>query len=128
MAGYISYGHEIKLDGRQTIAATSPSTNARDESTLVQQVLSSQMKKAEQRQYHELFETMFVVKDRACRVIIDSESYNNFVSSDLVEKLELPTKPHPYPYYFKWFNSCGKFKVNRILRIKFSVGSYQVLM
>ncbi len=71
---------------------------ARDESTLVQQVLSSQMEKAEQWQYHELFETKFVVKDRACRTIIDSESCNNFVSSDLVEKLKLPTQPHHHPY------------------------------
>nr|AAX92919.1 retrotransposon protein, putative, Ty3-gypsy sub-class [Oryza sativa Japonica Group] len=50
---------------------------ARDDSTLVQQVLSSQMEKAEQWQYHELFKTKFVVKDRACRTIIDSESCNN---------------------------------------------------
>nr|AAX94821.1 retrotransposon protein, putative, Ty3-gypsy sub-class [Oryza sativa Japonica Group]ABA93184.1 retrotransposon protein, putative, Ty3-gypsy subclass [Oryza sativa Japonica Group] len=112
MAGYISYGHKIKLDGRQTVVATSPSIDARDDSTLVQQVLSSEMEKAEQWQYHELFETKFVVKDRACRTIIDSESCNNFVSSDLVEKLELPTQPHPQPYYIKWFNSCGKFKAS----------------
>ena len=97
---------------------------ARDESTWVQQVLSSQMEKAEQWQYHELFETKFVVKDRACHTIIDSESCNNFVSSDLVEKLELPTQPHPHPYYIKWFNSCGKFKVNRIVRINFSIRNY----
>ena len=82
------------------------------------------MEKAEQWQYHELFETKFVVKDRACRTIIDSESCNNFVSLDLVEKLELPTQPHPHPYYIKWFNSCGKFKVNRIVRINFSIGNY----
>nr|AAP12918.1 retrotransposon protein, putative, Ty3-gypsy sub-class [Oryza sativa Japonica Group]ABF97483.1 retrotransposon protein, putative, Ty3-gypsy subclass [Oryza sativa Japonica Group] len=85
---------------------------ARDESTLVQQVLSSQMEKAEQWQYHELFETKFVVKDRACHAIIDSESCNNSVSSDLVDKLELPTQPHPHPYYIEWFNSCGKFKAS----------------
>nr|AAX96817.1 hypothetical protein LOC_Os11g20400 [Oryza sativa Japonica Group] len=33
-------------------------------------------------------------------------------NSDLVEKLELPTQPHPHPYYIKWFNSCGKFKAS----------------
>nr|CAD40000.3 OSJNBb0052B05.3 [Oryza sativa Japonica Group]CAE75885.1 B1234D02.9 [Oryza sativa Japonica Group] len=65
------------------------------------------MEKAEQWQYHELFETKFVVKDRACRTINDSESCNNFVSSDLVEKLELPTQLHSHPYYIKWFNSCA---------------------
>nr|ABA97710.1 retrotransposon protein, putative, Ty3-gypsy subclass [Oryza sativa Japonica Group] len=85
---------------------------ARDDRTLVQQVLSSQMEKAEQWQYHELFETKFVVKDRTCHSIIDSESCNNFVRSDLVKKLELPTQPHPHPYYIKWFNSCSKFKAS----------------
>ncbi len=98
---------------------------ARDDSTLVQQVLSSQMEKAEQWQYHKLFQTKFVVKDRACRTIIDSESCNNFVSSDFVEKLELPTQPHPHPYYIKWLNSYGKFKVNRIVRVNFSIGNYR---
>nr|AAN09862.1 putative gag-pol polyprotein [Oryza sativa Japonica Group] len=97
---------------------------AHDDSTLVQQVLSSQMEKVEQWLYHELFETKFVVKDRACRTIIVNESCNNFVSLDLVEKLELLTQPNPQPYYIKWFNSCGKFKVNRIVRINFSIGDY----
>nr|ABA92847.2 retrotransposon protein, putative, unclassified [Oryza sativa Japonica Group] len=57
MEGYNTLGYEIKLDGRQTIVATSPSMNARDVSTLVQQVLSSQMEKVEQKQCHNLFQT-----------------------------------------------------------------------
>nr|ABA98081.1 hypothetical protein LOC_Os12g26490 [Oryza sativa Japonica Group] len=32
--------------------------------------------------------------------------------TDLVEKLEWLTQPHPHPYYIKWFNSCGKFKAS----------------
>ena len=46
MAGYISYGHEIKLDGRQTMTATLPSTYACDVSTLVKQVLSERADEA----------------------------------------------------------------------------------
>nr|AAL82670.1 hypothetical protein OJ1004_F02.10 [Oryza sativa Japonica Group]AAM18144.1 Hypothetical protein [Oryza sativa Japonica Group]AAP52738.1 hypothetical protein LOC_Os10g13930 [Oryza sativa Japonica Group] len=30
--------------------------------------------------------------------------------TDLVEKLELPTQPHPHPYYIKWFNSCDNLQ------------------
>ncbi len=82
------------------------------------------MEKAEQKYYHDLFETKYVVKDRACHVIIDSGSCSNIVSSNLVQKLQLPTQPHRNPYYIKEFNSCGKFKVNRIVRVKFLIGSY----
>lgn len=42
----------------------------------------------------------------------------------MVEKLGLTTKQHPRPYYIQWFNSCGKLKVTRIVRIQFSLGSY----
>ena len=76
MEGYNTLGHEIKLDGRQTIVATSPSMNVRDVSTLVQQVLSSQMEKVEQKQCHNLFQTRFVVKKKT------RNSSSGFLGSD----------------------------------------------
>jgi len=33
-----------------------------------------------------------------CDVIIDSESFENVVSNDIVEKLELATKSNSHPY------------------------------
>ncbi len=66
-----------------------------------------------------------MVKHRSCRVIFDSGgSCNNLVSSDLVENLGLPIKPHPHRYYIQLFNSFRKSKLCRIVKIKFSNGSY----
>jgi len=93
-------------------------------SLIVQRVLSMQMEQAEQSQRHNLFQTKFVINNRSCRVIIDGGSCNNLASMDMVEKLGLTTKQHPRPYYIQWFNSCGRLKVTRVVRIHFSLGSY----
>jgi hypothetical protein len=46
------------------------------------------------------------------------------VSSDLVTKLCLTTRPHPYPYHIQWFNDSGKAKVIKNCRVFFSIGAY----
>ena len=45
-----------------------------------------------------LFKTACKVKDIVCKVIIDSGSIDNLVSTDMVEKMELNTTTHPNPY------------------------------
>ena len=49
-----------------------------------------------------LLRTTCKEKDRVCKVIIDSGSTNNLVSTDMVEKLELKTTAHPNPYKVSW--------------------------
>jgi hypothetical protein len=49
-------------------------------------------------QRNSLFRTASRNKDRVCKVIIDSGSTDNLVSTDMVEKLELETNAHPSPY------------------------------
>ena len=70
-----------------------------------QRVLSSQMEKAEQNQFNNLFQIYFVVKEWRCHVLIEGETWNNLASLEMVEKLGLTTKPHPHPYYVQWVNS-----------------------
>jgi hypothetical protein len=41
-------------------------------------------------------------KDRKCKVIMDSGSTDNLVSSEMVEKLELETTKHLSPYKVSW--------------------------
>nr|ABA97521.1 retrotransposon protein, putative, Ty3-gypsy subclass [Oryza sativa Japonica Group] len=69
------------------------------ESLIVQRVLSAQMGKAEQNQWHNLFQTKCVVSKRSCRTIINGGSCRNLVSTEMVTKLALQMKPHPHPYY-----------------------------
>jgi hypothetical protein len=87
----------------------------RYESLIVQRVLSVQMEKAEKNQWHTLFQTKCVIKERSCRVIIDGGSCNNLASSDMVDKLALTTEPHPHPYCIQWLNNSGKEKVTRLV-------------
>jgi hypothetical protein len=49
-----------------------------------------------------LFRTTYKTKDRVCKVIIDSGSTNNLVSTEMVEKLELETITHMKPYKVSW--------------------------
>ena len=82
-------------------------------SIIVQRVLNTQVAQAEKIQRYNLFQTFFVIKDRCARIIIDGGSCNNLVSSDLVKKLCLTTRPHPHPYHIQWLNDSGKAKVTQ---------------
>jgi hypothetical protein len=95
---------------------------------IVQRVLSAQMEQAEQQQRHNLFQTFLVINNWRARVIIDLGSCNNLVSSDLVKKLGLTTRPHPHPhphpYHIQWLNDSGKAKVTQIVWVHFFIGTY----
>jgi hypothetical protein len=88
-------------------------------SVMVQRVLSSQQASSENQQRHNLFQTFFAIENRCARVIIDGGSCNNLVSSDLVKKLGLTTRPRPRPYHIQWFNDSGKVKVTHMVRVHF---------
>jgi hypothetical protein len=49
-----------------------------------------------------LFMTYCKTKDRFCKVIIDSGSTGNLVSTEMVEKLELEKTAHPTSYKVSW--------------------------
>jgi hypothetical protein len=71
-----------------------------------------------------LFHTKGVVEERSIRIIIDGGNCNNLASMEMVEKLSLPTQPHPHPYHIQWLNQGGKLKVTRLVCVHFSLGSY----
>jgi hypothetical protein len=71
-----------------------------------------------------LFHTKGVVQECSIRIIIDGGSCNNLATTEMVEKLSLPTRPHPNPYHIQWLNQGGKLKVTRSVRVHFSMGSY----
>jgi hypothetical protein len=60
-----------------------------------------------------LFRTGFKTKDRVCKVIIDSGSTDNLVSTDMVEKLELETTAHPKPYKVSWLQKGHQVMVTK---------------
>ena len=76
-------------------------------------------------QRENIFHTRCKVKDKVCSMIIDGGSCTNVASATMVEKLGLPTMKHPEPYKLQWLNDCGELKVNRQVKIAFSIGDYE---
>ncbi|WVZ76092.1 hypothetical protein U9M48_024094 [Paspalum notatum var. saurae] len=74
--------------------------------------------------YHEFFLHRFHRPYDDGHSLPQVPSYNNLVSSDLVKKLGLITRPHPHPYHIQWLNDSGKAKVTQTVRVYFSIGSY----
>jgi hypothetical protein len=74
------------------------------ESLVARRALSMQVAQPEQHQHHTLFHTKGIVHERSIHIIIYSGSCNNLANTDLVEKLSLPTRPHPHPYCIQWLN------------------------
>jgi hypothetical protein len=94
------------------------------ESLIMQRVLSTQMERVEQNRRHTLFQTKCVIKEWSCRMIIDGGSFNNLVSSDMVDKLALTIKSHPHPYHIQWLNNSGKAKVTKLVWLNFAISPY----
>jgi hypothetical protein len=53
-------------------------------------------------QRNRLFRTACKTKDRVCKIIVDSGSTYNLVSTEMVEKMDLETIEHPSPYKVLW--------------------------
>jgi hypothetical protein len=53
-------------------------------------------------QRNRLFRTVCKTKDWKCKVIVDTGSTDNLVSTEMVEKQELETIDHPIPYRVSW--------------------------
>jgi hypothetical protein len=53
-------------------------------------------------QRNSLFQTACKTKDRVCKVIVESGSTDNLISTNMVEKLELDTDVYPIPYRVSW--------------------------
>jgi hypothetical protein len=90
----------------------------------VQRALSATASDDDNRQRHNLFNMFLIVKDCHVHTIIDGGSCNNLVNVEVVKKLGLTTRQHPYPYHSQRFNNSGKFKVTKIARLHFSISSY----
>jgi hypothetical protein len=71
-----------------------------------------------------LFRTTCKTKDNKCKVIVDSESTDNLISTEMVEKLELVTTDHPSPYKVSWIQKGHQVSVTKQCLIEFKIGGY----
>jgi hypothetical protein len=98
-----------KKEGGETHIAEAQRQNVEVEdaeggrSLMMRKVLLRLEKEAENPvQRNKLFQTTCKTKERVCKVIMDSGSTNNLVSTEMVEKLELENIVHPSPYRVSW--------------------------
>jgi hypothetical protein len=71
-----------------------------------------------------LFRTACKTKGWACKVIVDSGSTDNLVSTEMVEKLELETTDHPSPYKVSWLQKGHQVNVTKQCLVEFKIGGY----
>ncbi|XP_059067542.1 uncharacterized protein LOC131858346 [Cryptomeria japonica] len=72
-----------------------------------------------------LFWTTCKAKGKVCKVIVDSGSTKNLVSSEMVTKLNLKRFPHPTPYKVSWLNKEQQTIVNEQCLVEFEIGDYK---
>ncbi|XP_013694964.1 uncharacterized protein LOC106399026 [Brassica napus] len=73
-------------------------------------------------QRHNLFHSKCTISGKVCKFIIDSESSENVIAEEVVNKLQLATELHPYPYKLAWLNQKTDLLITRRALISFSVG------
>ena len=71
-----------------------------------------------------VFKTQCMIKDRACKMIIDGCSFTNAISKDVVHALGLSMWRHPQPHHVEWLYNSEKLKITHKVRVKFAVGDY----
>ena len=123
---YISGDDESEHENMEFEEESDGSVEEGNKVTLVsRRVLSAQVKENDQDQRENLFYTRCYVEGVPCSVIIDGGSCTNAVSSTLVTRLNLTTKPHPKPYKLQWLTDCGELKVNKKTLISMTLGKYK---
>jgi hypothetical protein len=75
-------------------------------------LLKSEKEAKEPTHRKSLFRTVFKSRGKCCKVVIDSGSKNNLVSTDMVEKLVLKRTTHPFPYKVSWVKKGHNILVN----------------
>eukprot|EP00253_Pinus_taeda_P032129 PITA_32129 len=72
-----------------------------------------------------LFRTMCKCKGKCCKVVIDSGSTKNLVSTEMVEKLGLTKIAHPTPYKVSWLQKGHQLLVTEQCRVEIQIGTYK---
>jgi hypothetical protein len=72
-----------------------------------------------------LFRTTCKTKGWKCKVIVDSGSTDNLVSTKMVEKLEMKTNKHPSPYKVTWLQKGHRVCVTKQCLVNFKMGEYK---
>ena len=76
-------------------------------------------------QRRSLFRTVCKTKGKCCKLITNSGSSDNLVSTEMVDKLKLKRTIHPEPYRVAWMQIGHQVLVNEQCQVEFQIGNYQ---
>ncbi|XP_010665969.1 uncharacterized protein LOC104883184 [Beta vulgaris subsp. vulgaris] len=93
------------------------------ECLVVRRALSGVADHEESQQREAIFHTRCTIENKVCTLIIDGGSCTNVAAQTMVDKLKLPTSPHPKPYVIQWLNQGKGIQVTHRLLLSFSIGS-----
>ena len=72
-----------------------------------------------------LFKRRCKSQGKCCKMVIDSGSTDNLVSTEMVEKLGLKRMKHPTPYKLSWLQKGHQLLVNEKCNVEFHIGTYK---
>jgi hypothetical protein len=123
---------EKKKEGGETHIAEAQRWNVEAEdveggrSLMMWKVLLTPEKEVESSvQRNILFWTSCKTKERVCKVIMDSGSIDNLISTEMVEKLELETIEHPSPFKVSWLQKGHQVNVTKQCLVEFKIRGYK---
>ena len=96
------------------------------ESLLLKMVLLKAEKEiGESAQRKNLFRTTCKSKGKHCKVIIDSGSTDNLVSTEMLGMLGLVKTIHPTPYKVSWLQKGHQLIVTQQCKVEIHIGTYK---
>lgn len=75
-------------------------------------------------QRRSLFKKVCKAEGKCCKLIIDSGSTDNLVSTEMVKKLKLRKTVHPEPCKVAWLQKGHQVLVSEQCQVNFQIGSY----
>ena len=71
------------------------------------------------------FRTTCKVQGKCCKMVIDSGSTYNIVSTEMVENMSLKNTKHPIPYKVYWLQKGHNILVSEQCVVDFQIGPYK---
>ena len=93
---------------------------------MMNKVLLKPKKESEEpTQRKDLFRTMCKIKGKCCKMVIESGSTRNLVSTEMVEKLNLNKIKHPIPYKVSWLHRGHQILASEQCEVDLQIGTYK---
>jgi len=90
---------------------------------LLKRILHAVEGSKEESQREHICHSWCTIQGKICSLIIDEGNSANVVSIHLVDKLELPTVPHPRPYSLQWLEKDNEGHMTRQVLITYTISN-----